>query len=66
MDFKGMDWAEELIRIAQNDYMIDGKYLLDGLILTQAAEEFRKYEYTVEQQHYEILGLQEEIAGEDW
>jgi hypothetical protein len=33
------DYAEELRRIAQNDYMIDGEFLPDGKLLNEIADD---------------------------
>ena len=41
-----MSDADELRRIAQNDYMIDGKYLPDGWLLLTIADRLEKDEVT--------------------
>ncbi len=53
--------SEELIRIAQNDYMIDGNYLPDGRLLIFAVEQLEYRERMMIEYSQEINSLQDYI-----
>ena len=55
---------EELIRIAQNDYMIDGDYLPDGKLLIFAARKQEYLEEKVESLERELSAMWEDAASE--
>jgi hypothetical protein len=57
------DVSEELIRIAQNDYMIDGNYLPDGKLLIFAAKKL-KYHMKINEEYFLEVGSLREYIGE--
>jgi hypothetical protein len=62
-----LDVSEELIRIAQNDYMIDGNYLPDGEFLLSAADiiEFLEMEVTeLRQELYDTREYAEDLESQ--
>ena len=62
-----MHIPEELIRIAQNDYMIDSDYLPDGELLILAARKLEYYMKMAEEYFEEVAYLRREVSRlEGW